>query len=48
MRYIGPTRYLSLSMLAWGSITVGMAFIRNAQELLTVQVLFVSESNPYE
>ncbi|CAF1101377.1 unnamed protein product [Rotaria sordida] len=27
MRYIGATRYLSLSMLAWGSITVGLAFV---------------------
>ncbi|CAF2963319.1 unnamed protein product, partial [Rotaria sp. Silwood2] len=39
MRYLGATRYLSLSMLAWGSITVGLAFVRNAQELLSVQFL---------
>ncbi|CAF1381253.1 unnamed protein product [Rotaria sordida] len=39
MRYIGATRYLSLSMLAWGSITVGLAFVRNAQQLLSVKFL---------
>ncbi|CAF1100878.1 unnamed protein product [Rotaria sordida] len=29
MRYLGATRHLSLSMLAWGSITVGLAFIHH-------------------
>jgi hypothetical protein len=48
MRYLGPTLYLSLSMLAWGGITVGMAFVRNARELLAIRVLLVSESNGSE
>ncbi|CAF1229797.1 unnamed protein product [Rotaria sordida] len=39
MRYLGATRHLSLSMLAWGSITVGLAFVRNAQQLLSVKFL---------
>ena len=42
MRVIGPSRYLSLSMLAWGGLTVGMAFVKNARELLAVRVLRVS------
>ncbi|CAF1257283.1 unnamed protein product [Rotaria sordida] len=39
MRYLGATRYLSLSLVVWGSITVGLAFVRNARELLSVQFL---------
>ncbi len=42
MRYLGPTRYLSVSMIAWGSITVGMAFVKNASELLPVRFILVS------
>jgi hypothetical protein len=48
MRYLGSTRYLSLSMLTWGGISVGIAFVRNARELLAVRFLLVSESNFYE
>ena len=43
MRYIGSTLYLALSMIAWGSITVGMAFVRNAPQLLATRFLLVSE-----
>ncbi|CAF1100666.1 unnamed protein product [Adineta steineri] len=37
MRYLGPARYLPLSMLAWGGITIGMAFVKNAQALLPLR-----------
>ena len=42
MHFIGPTRYLSLSMLAWGSITIGMAFVTNGRQLLILRFLLVS------
>ncbi len=48
MRYFGPTRYLSLSMVAWGSITIGMAFVKNARELLCVRFILVRKLNFYE
>jgi len=48
MHYLGPTRYLSLSMIAWGGITVGMAFVRNAHGLLAVRFLLVSTLIFYE
>jgi hypothetical protein len=41
LRIIGPTRYLSWSMIAWGSITIGMAFVKNARELLALRFLLV-------
>jgi hypothetical protein len=41
LRFVGPTRYLSLSTIAWGSITIGMAFVRNTRELLIVRFLLV-------
>lgn len=47
MRYIGPTGHLSLSMLAWGSLTIGMAFVKTARDLLAVQALLVRNSNLY-
>ncbi|CAF3508881.1 unnamed protein product [Rotaria sp. Silwood1] len=39
MRFIGPTSYLALSLFAWGSITVGMAFVTNGQQLLGIRFL---------
>ena len=48
MRRIRPVRYLPLSMLAWGGITVGMAFVTNAQGLLAARFLLVSKSNLYQ
>ena len=43
MRCIGSSLYLSLSLLAWGSISVGMAFVKNARELLAVRFFLVSQ-----
>ena len=48
MRYIGPTSYLSLSLLAWGALTIGMTFIKNALQLIIVQILFVCNFNLHE
>ena len=48
MRYIGPTSYLSLSMIVWGSLTVGMAFIKNALHLKVLRFLLVSDLILYE
>ena len=45
MRYIGPTSYLSLSVLIWGTLTIGMAFVKDVQDLIIVQILLVSELN---
>jgi hypothetical protein len=42
LRLFGPTRYLSLSLIVWGGITVGMAFVSNAQQLLIARFLLVS------
>jgi uncharacterized membrane protein len=42
LRFFGPTRYLSLSLILWGGITVGMAFVTNAQQLLIARFLLVS------
>jgi hypothetical protein len=42
LRFIGPTRYLSLILIIWGGITIGMAFVTNAQQLLIVRFLLVS------
>jgi hypothetical protein len=42
MRFIGPTRYLAVCMLAWGGITVGMAFVTNGRQLIIVHFLLVS------
>ncbi|CAF1068887.1 unnamed protein product [Rotaria sordida] len=39
LRFLGPTRYLSLSLILWGGITVGMAFVKNSQQLLIVRFL---------
>ncbi|CAF0923364.1 unnamed protein product [Rotaria sordida] len=39
LRFLGPTRYLSLSMILWGGVTVGMAFVNNSQQLLIVRFL---------
>ncbi|CAF1008862.1 unnamed protein product [Rotaria sordida] len=39
LRFLGPTRYLSLSLILWGSVTVGMAFVKNSQQLLIVRFL---------
>lgn len=41
LRVIGPNRYLSWSMIAWGSITIGMAFVKNARELFVLRFLLV-------
>lgn len=30
LRLLGATRYLSLSLILWGAITISMAFIQNA------------------
>jgi hypothetical protein len=43
MRYLGPTRHLSFSIIAWGGITIGLAFVKNAAQLLSVRFLLVSE-----
>lgn len=48
MRYIGPTGHLSLSLIAWGTLTIGMAFAKKARELLAIQALLVSELSLYE
>ena len=48
IRYIGPTGYLSLSMIVWGSLTVGMAFIKNALHLQILQFLLVSDLSLYK
>ncbi|CAF1076283.1 unnamed protein product [Adineta ricciae] len=39
MRYLGPASYLPISIFAWGSLTVGMAFVSNAQALFAVRFL---------
>ncbi|CAF1060970.1 unnamed protein product [Rotaria sordida] len=39
LRFLGPTRYLSLSLILWGGITIGMAFVKNSQQLLIVRFL---------
>lgn len=45
MRFLSPTVYLSLSMIVWGGITVGMAFVTNGLQLLIVRCLLVSQLN---
>ena len=45
MRYIGPTGYLSLSMIAWGSLGIGAAFVKNGRELIAIQFLLVNDLN---
>lgn len=42
LRFIGSTPYLVLSMLAWGSLTVGMTFVTNGYQLLIVRFFLVS------
>ena len=42
MRFLGTTRYLSLSMILWGTIMIGTAFVNNARELLILRFLLVS------
>ena len=42
LRYLGTTRYLSLNMVAWGSIMIGMAFVKNATQILALRFLLVS------
>ncbi|CAF4485283.1 unnamed protein product, partial [Rotaria sp. Silwood2] len=37
MRYIGPSKFLSIIMIIWGLIMVSMAFVRNAAELLVTR-----------
>ncbi|CAF1392168.1 unnamed protein product [Rotaria sordida] len=37
MRWIGLTYYLSLSLIAWGSISIGLAFVTNARSLMAVR-----------
>ncbi|CAF3747766.1 unnamed protein product [Rotaria sp. Silwood1] len=39
LRFLGTTRYLSLSMILWGSVMIGMAFVTNARELLVLRFL---------
>ncbi|CAF1518703.1 unnamed protein product [Rotaria sordida] len=39
LRCLGPTRYLSLSLILWGGVTVGMAFVKNSQQLLIARFL---------
>ncbi|CAF1174184.1 unnamed protein product [Rotaria sordida] len=39
LRFLGPTRYLSLSLILWGGLTIGMAFAKNSQQLLIVRFL---------
>lgn len=45
MRYIGPTGYISLSMIAWGSLTIGGVFVKNGRQLIAVQFFLVSDLN---
>ena len=45
LRIIGPTQYLSLSVILWGSVTIGMAFVKDAQQILITRVLLVSSLN---
>jgi hypothetical protein len=42
LRFFGPTRYLSLILIIWGGITIGMAFVTNAQQLLIARFILVS------
>ncbi|CAF4925698.1 unnamed protein product, partial [Rotaria socialis] len=39
LRRFGPTIYLSISMISWGSITVGTAFVNNAVVFIFVRFL---------
>ncbi|CAF3778538.1 unnamed protein product [Rotaria sp. Silwood1] len=39
LRFLGTTRYLSLSMILWGSVMIGMAFVTNARELLVLRFI---------
>ncbi|CAF2565556.1 unnamed protein product [Rotaria sp. Silwood2] len=39
LRLLGATRYLSLSLTSWGAITMGMAFVKNARELIILRFL---------
>ncbi len=42
MILLGSTNYLSLAMILWGSITIGMAFVTNGPELIALRGLVVS------
>ncbi|CAF1103900.1 unnamed protein product [Rotaria sordida] len=39
LRISGPTLYLSVSMILWGTITLGIAFVKNATQLIVVRFL---------
>ncbi|CAF3603156.1 unnamed protein product [Rotaria sp. Silwood1] len=39
LRLLGATRYLSLSLISWGAITIGMAFVTNARQLIVLRFL---------
>jgi MFS family permease len=43
LRLLGTTRYLSLSLILWGAITISMAFVTNAAQFITLRFLLVSE-----
>ncbi|CAF3389235.1 unnamed protein product [Rotaria socialis] len=37
LRLLGTTRYLSLSLISWGAITIGMAFVTNARQVIILR-----------
>jgi small-conductance mechanosensitive channel len=47
LRLLGATRYLALSLILWGAITIGMAFITNAYELIILRFFLVSKKKSF-
>ncbi|CAF1045195.1 unnamed protein product [Rotaria sordida] len=49
MRYIGPSKFLSIIMIIWGLIVVSMAFVKNAAGLLATRffLIYRAEDAPY-
>ena len=45
LRFIGPVRYLSLVTIAWGSLSIGMAFAKTTEQLLIMRFFLVSFLN---
>ncbi len=48
LRRLGTARYLSLSMIAWGTIMTLMALVQKAWQLLALRFLLVSNSRENE
>lgn len=44
LRLIGATSYLALSLILWGALNIGMAFIKSAWALILVRSCLVSQS----